>query len=362
MVNRINKVAELFEIARPLNKKVINQKNNGNPISYYAGKIDTFVRSIDANFGSYSPSLEKEYKLFDKAPISNKVENNNLTLNYDEIIDLGTVNGKPLKVLAYSDGCFSWGGSIGTRKLADSGTPEEAIVLRSKSVYNDTDHNMANPYILIVTQLFGITKKVLSTKNFEETMNFFGNSETTVKEGFKRLGLNPDDIFTINGRSFKLDGVSLKELSNEAEKNSININLDQEIDLGNLNGKPIKMKIKNNSMEWSGSPAIPDHLPGSKLTSEQAAAIEASKAYSASEFDAINPILMVTQDLFFITKKGFDVGYFESHMNQFKIPTTVIENGLERLGLNPKEVFTVNGRSFKLEGNKLIEIKNEENN
>lgn len=44
----------------------------------------------------------------------------------------------------------------------------------------------------------------------------FNNTETTIKEGLKRLGLNPDDVFTVNGRSFKLEGQNLIEVNKEA--------------------------------------------------------------------------------------------------------------------------------------------------
>jgi hypothetical protein len=144
--------------------------------------------------------------------------------------------------------------------------------------------------------------------------------------------------------------------SGSAFQNAVTINANTPINLGTIDGKPFEMQILGSGgFEWSGQMQIQESAPGSAVTPEQAAAAYAAHSYSLPEQMQANHVGAVIDQLYLMENNGVSTDSLNNMINSGQISQNDVENALTRLGLNPSESFTVNGRTFTFNSENNLE-------
>jgi hypothetical protein len=155
------------------------------------------------------------------------------------------------------------------------------------------------------------------------------------------------NISSITGTS----GITSKQQSGKSDsgntfQNSVTLSANTPIDLGTIDGKPFEMQImEGGGFEWPGQIQIHAHT-GSQVTPEDAAAAYAAHSYSLPEQMQANHIGAVIDELYLMTKNGSSTDSLNNLISTSQISQSDVEDALTRLGFNPSEPFTVNGRAF----------------
>ncbi len=135
----------------------------------------------------------------------------------------------------------------------------------------------------------------------------------------------------------------------KARSQSVTIDVDTPIDLGLINGKPIILTLHETGLEWNGSPRIPGPTtPGSRVTPEQLAAVEAFDRYSPEEHAEVQKSLGIVRQLWLLTRHGATMASFREYTDQMSLSRADLATALQRLNLDPNSPFTINGRNFAL--------------
>ncbi len=150
------------------------------------------------------------------------------------------------------------------------------------------------------------------------------------------------------------------EVLKKAMTKSITLEPDVKLNLGTINDKPFQMRIfSDGGAEWNGSPRIFGPMEsGQRITEEVRRVHYAAEAYTRKEHEKAEQLIGIIYDLYLTTTKGWSIDFmFNGSIDMFSIPATQVEEALQRLGLAPKEPFTINGRTFILEAGYVKEMK-----
>ncbi len=140
-------------------------------------------------------------------------------------------------------------------------------------------------------------------------------------------------------------------------KQKIDLKANQTKSLGSLNGKPFDFTmLSGGGFTWSGGLMIRLHS-GNKLNAEDLAAAEAYNAYTKEEHQEANNIIGVINQMYLVTSRNQDVDYFNNLVKQNSLSADVVEEAFIRMGVDPSQQFTVNGRNFILESGVLKELR-----
>lgn len=174
------------------------------------------------NVGSVSSSTYGNIRI-QKTEKSDTIKNysQSVTLEADKKIDLGTIDDKPFEMRLFQNGGFEWSGGL-FLKAPQGGskvTPEQAAAAYAFDSYTRTEHERANDIGAVICAIYHITNRGQPTSSFYSAMN---NGKKILPEEMEDalglLGINPDEPFTINGRTFVLDSGTLKDYKEAEQK------------------------------------------------------------------------------------------------------------------------------------------------
>lgn len=138
----------------------------------------------------------------------NSGSGNSIRVEDDLRIELGSINGKPLFMWNTPLGGFGWTGTpavqgppIGKVSQAD------LDALRLASSYTRSESEYAYKIVTVVNGLFRLTRPSnlpLSVQRFNDLLIEQSISSDVVHDALKRLGINANETFTVNGQKMRV--------------------------------------------------------------------------------------------------------------------------------------------------------------
>lgn len=172
---------------------------------------------INSIGGAVAPSIRKSpTRAATEAPgfaetLSGRLQS--VSLDENVPIDLGTINGKPIVMTIGHDGLEWTGGPFmpgpftpGTRV-----TPEQLAVSQAVARYSTQEHAEVQKTLGIVHRLCLVTRQGAPASAFREYVDQMSLTRTDLMTALRRLGLDPESHFTINGRGFVLGQNGLED-------------------------------------------------------------------------------------------------------------------------------------------------------
>lgn len=146
-------------------------------------------------------------------PDSNQGFFQSLNLEANKIINLGSINGKPLDMKIFQNGGFEWSGS--PRIFAHSGsqvTPEDAAAAyAASSLYTKNEYEQGSHISAVINRIYLVANKVMTTNSFNELIINANISQEEIDQALNRLGFDSSEPFTVNNRTFVFKDGILKD-------------------------------------------------------------------------------------------------------------------------------------------------------
>lgn len=135
-----------------------------------------------------------------------------LNLETNKTISLGTINGKPFDMKIFEGGA-SWTGSQMIRMHPQDArvTDEEMAAAAAFEAYTPDERLTGNSISALINQLYLVAHQGLGVSTFNNWVETQNKSQDEIKEALQRLGIDSNQTFTINGRSFSLDSGELAD-------------------------------------------------------------------------------------------------------------------------------------------------------
>lgn len=165
------------------------------------------IGSVSSTSGMYGVTPNQKPSSSD----SNNTFKQSITLDANTPIDLGTIDGKPFEMQIMEGGGFEWSGNIQIKKTEGRVTPEQAAAAYAAASYTSAEHEQAGHISATIISIYLMTKDGLSTDSFNDSIRSSTISQKDVENALNRLGFNPSEPFTVNGRTFIFNSGTLKD-------------------------------------------------------------------------------------------------------------------------------------------------------
>jgi hypothetical protein len=138
-------------------------------------------------------------------------------------------------------------------------------------------------------------------------------------------------------------------------QNQVNIKPGEVYSFGSINGKPLRFRLHSNGLiETNFSPMIQASAPGTSVTPYQYAAAMHHRSYTEEEHREANRLISRLMDLLDLSANKMTMEEYRSRESSpYSVSTAKL---LEHLGINPAEVFTINGVRYRFNNGILTRL------
>ncbi|GFR39217.1 hypothetical protein PRECH8_25130 [Insulibacter thermoxylanivorax] len=138
-------------------------------------------------------------------------------------------------------------------------------------------------------------------------------------------------------------------------QNQVNIKPSEVYSFGSINGKPLRFRLHSNGLiETNISPMIQASAPGTSVTPYQYAAAMHHRSYTEEEHREANRLISRLMDLLDLSANKMTMEEYRSRESSpYSVSTAKL---LEHLGINPAEVFTINGVRYRFNNGILTRL------
>lgn len=140
-------------------------------------------------------------------------------------------------------------------------------------------------------------------------------------------------------------------------RSDIRMERDMRIDLGSINGKPFYMwHTPLGGSGWTGTPPVQGPTTG-KVSQADIEAVRLASSYTRAESEYAEKIVTVVNGLYRLTqptKLPLSVQGLNDLLKEHSIDSSIVADALSRLGVNAKEMFSVNGQKMHFSDGKFV--------
>ncbi|HEX7050146.1 MAG TPA: hypothetical protein VF188_08105 [Longimicrobiales bacterium] len=129
-----------------------------------------------------------------------------VTLEPGVPFDLGCFNGKAVQIRLLPDGGYEWNGQP-RRTPPEPGwvTVDDVLAARAAVVFSREEYQAITPVLGVIRGLYLVTRGIWSLELLNAYLAEFA-SPSSARDAVRRLGLDPDQPFTVNGYPLRLLG------------------------------------------------------------------------------------------------------------------------------------------------------------